>query len=118
MESIAAALTEIADEISAFGVPAVVDSRDLVLPGAWVTLQSVGFDYLAGSSPYTLTVVVFLIARDLGTPAALDDLSELLDQLVEPVKITDATATTIVLPNQGADPLPALSFTLETRVTE
>src|SRR6185503_8090931 len=90
---------EIADKLTALGVDATVDARDLALPGAWVTLQSLSFEYLAGANVYTAVWAIFLIARDTGTPTALSELSDLVSAIANPVSVGDVQATTVVLPN-------------------
>lgn len=110
-----AAAEQVAAEITAHGVPAVVDSRELELPGAWVTVGTVSLDYL-DPAVWAVTWNVYLIARDLGSPAALQDLGEMLQKVAAPLKVTDVTPQSVVLLNHSADPLPAFSLALETNI--
>lgn len=117
MVDIRAALQQIADDLTAAGAAATIDARDLNLPGVWVVASQIGLDYLSPGT-WSLQVHVFLISADLGTPESLDQLSELLAMVAPVVGAVDATPQGVVLPSLGADPLPALQITLETKVDE
>ena len=106
-------LTWTCDQLTAAGVAAVIDPRDLVIPGAWVTITGLDVDTL-DHSHQTVTVAVTLVAADTGLETAID-------QLASMVKTTSAaldqaatwSALTIRLPNHAPDPLPALRASIE-----
>jgi len=87
-----AALQQLADALTAGGVPAAVDPRDVVIPGAWV--QRVWrLDDILGPC-ITLRVRIMLISPDVGAWDALGHLDEMFD-----------LAATIVHPNTGSPSL-------------
>jgi len=87
-----AALQQLADALTAGGVPAAVDPRDVNLPGAWVQRVS-RFEDLLGDCA-TLRVRVMLISPDVGTWDALGHLDAMYD-----------LATAVLPPNTGAPSL-------------
>jgi hypothetical protein len=109
------AMQQIADDISSLGVPAVVDARDLNLPGAWVTPGPFAYEFMSKTA-LTLSADVYLISRDLPAVQAEDDLGNMVDVLAGPLHISAVTPQTVTLPNHGADPLPALYFRLDNLV--
>ena len=111
------AAQEVADAITALGVPAVVDARDLNPPGAWVTIAPVGYDFLSKGA-VSVAFDVFLVARDLPSVQALDSLSDMLAPLADALHLGDVTPMTVTLVNHSADPLPSLSFRIDTRIED
>lgn len=114
MLDIAAAAAEVATMVTDLGVPAVVDARDLNLPSAWVTPGEMELVYLDGSADITWDI--YLIAQDTGTPDSMNKLSTMLGKVTS-ITGVDATFLTVNLPNQAAEPLPALLVHIETKVT-
>jgi len=112
MSWIAETLAEVADTLTAAGVPTAVDPRDVNIPGGWVTVGPIGFDYLS-SGVRTIAVDVFLIARDTGTPDSLGALGDMLDRVIlAGIPVGDVTPQPVALANHAGDPLPALTFRL------
>lgn len=69
------ALQEIADTLTAAGVPAFVDPRDAVLPGVWVQRALLAYDLLGSCA--TLRIRLLMVAPDIGTWDALGELDAL-----------------------------------------
>lgn len=110
------ALERVAGDLTTAGVPAVVDPRELNAPGAWVTVAPISYDRLA-AGVRTLQADVFLIARDLGTPDALDALADMLDLAAGVFPLGEITPTNLANDNLGGDPLPALQFRITLEIT-
>lgn len=104
------ALAQIADALTAGGVPTAIDPRDVNLPGGWIKRVSRVPDLLCGGE--TLVVRLWLIAPDIGTwdaLAYLDDMYDLAASILLPntgVASTDATA---LLPDSPT-PYPATFY--------
>lgn len=88
------ALAGLADAIAAVGVRAVVDRRNLNLPGALIELDSVAYTVLGGD--VDAVAAVELLAVDVGQPTSTVQLCEMVDAL-EPLGLLD-TATATVSP--------------------
>lgn len=112
-----AACQAVAQMITDAGVPAVTDERDLNLPGALVGPANVSFEVLDATS-YVAAWDVWLVTIDNGAGPALDELGDMLAKVRAVVQVDEARAQAVVLANHGADPLPALTFTLTTQITE
>jgi len=108
---------QIADDLSAAGIPAVVDARDLQLPGAWVTPATVTFTYLDHAS-VSVDWDIYLIVRDVPAVIAMDELSAFAETLAEKFGAGELTPQTVNLPNQSADSLPALVARINTTIRE
>lgn len=97
-------LAALADTITERGIPAVLDPRDLTVPGALVDLDTIG-----GQSPTLCglteaTATVYLVAPDNGRP---ETLTTLLDAYAAVADLTSgAEPIDLALPNYGT--LPAL----------
>ena len=97
-------LIALAHEITDRGIPAVLDPRDLTVPGALVDLDTIG-----GQSPTLCgmteaTATVYLVAPDNGRP---ETLTTLLDAYATVADLTTgAEPVDLALPNYGT--LPAL----------
>lgn len=103
-------LQTFADELGTeLSVSAVLDARDLVLPGILVTPGPIGFDRLDGGT-ISLDAELLLVAGDTNPVTALDELTELLLKLRAHLGNAPSTAEpmTVNLPSQSPDPLPAL----------
>lgn len=111
------ALTEFVALLVEGGVNAVEDPRDLNLPGVWVTISEIDFDALSGEQ-YSLAFDCYLITLDTGTGPALNKLGSMLGDLQSAVhQNVSAQPITVTMPNQSADPLPALLVTIPTTIT-
>jgi len=111
IEDIGQAAQAVADALSALGVPAAVDGRDLQLPGAWVTPAAVRFDYLSGDR-IAVDWDIYLITRDIPSVQAMDELGAMAVKIAKRFGHADFTPQTVTIANQSADPLPALLVTL------
>lgn len=99
-------------QLTAAGVAATTDPRDLSLPGVLVGLHSVTRN-IDGSAE--VRVRLLAVAPDNGAPARrLDDLLD----AVGVVGLVDAEAVTITLPNHSPAPLPALELLTTVTVTK
>ena len=112
------ALAQLADALTAAGVPCALDPRDVQLPGAWLKRNGLTPDLLCGGM--TMRVRVMLISPDVGTLDALRFLDDLyaLAHLVMPSNVpTPATDTTALLPD-SATPYPATYFDVDVELTD
>lgn len=98
-----AELTAVAAALTAGGVDAAIDPRDLTPPAAWVHLGPWAYDLLCGDT-VSAQLVIDLVCPDVGTTDALG----LLDQL-EADTVTalgppsgQVLATTVQLPDSAA----------------
>lgn len=104
LESVAAALR-------GAGINATTDPRDLILPGAWVTVHDVTDPVLCGG--LTIRADVCLIAGDQGTPVYLDALGQMLDVAAGVLTLDEPGRPMTVAP-PGLSPMPALVITTTT----
>jgi hypothetical protein len=114
-----AELQTVADALTAGGVPAAVDPRDVSLPGAWVQRRTITRDLLGGG--VTMRVRVWLIAPDVGMWGALELLDEMYDVAVIAGVIpnVDGTTTDVVTGPIGGmtGTFPACVFDVDCTVT-
>lgn len=104
------ALQQIADALTAGGVPTAIDPRDVNLPGGWIKRVSRTPDLLCGGE--TLRVQLWLISPDVGTWDALgylDDMYELAVDVLPPNSGAGSTDSTALLPD-SATPYPATYY--------
>jgi len=104
------ALQQIADALTAGGVPTAIDPRDVNLPGGWIKRLSRLPDLLCGGE--TLTVQLWLISPDLGTWDALgylDDMYALAAEVLPPNSGSPSADATALLPD-SATPYPAMHY--------
>lgn len=110
---IPAVCADVTAALAAAGVERVTtDARDLNPPGVWVSPRVLAHDLLGGGG--TVTLDLWLVAPDTGTPQALATLSDLLALVlaaVDPDADTDL-AQSVTTPN-GSGPLPAWRVTLD-----
>jgi hypothetical protein len=111
------AAAELAAQLVAAGVPAVVDPRDLNLPGAWLEPGPIEYPYLDPTA-YDVTWNLYLVAIDNGAGPALDALGKMLATLREAFPVPEAQPIALTLANQGAGELPGLLCTIQTKITE
>lgn len=104
-------LDELVDLIDEAGLRVTIDPRNVNPPAVWISPRQIAHDLLAGG---TVTVDLWLIAPDNGTPAALKVLSEMLDVVLSVVDPDAPTslAESLALPDTPA-PLPAFRVTTE-----
>lgn len=93
------------------GVPATTDPRDLIIPGAWVTVHDVIDPTLCGT--YTVRADVCLIASDNGMTLELEALGALLDLAGDTLTFDEPIRPMTVTP-PGMAALPALVITTTT----
>src|SRR5262245_8331180 len=104
------AMQQIADALTAGGVPTAIDPRDVNLPGGWLKRVSRLPDLLCGGE--TLQVQLWLIAPDIGTWDALgylDDMYALAVDVLPPNSGNPSVDTTALLPD-SATPYPATHY--------
>lgn len=110
-------LDDIKQLLTDAGVPAVVDARNLALPGAWVTPGVISFDTMDADAAF-MRFDVYLIAPDHGAVHSLNELGGMLAKLRAAVPIGEAQPVMVNLPNHGADPMPALLISIDAQLTE
>jgi len=115
--SIGTSLQDIADMVTAAGVPAAVDPRNLNLPGAWVTPGLVSFDVLDTDTAF-MRMEVYLVAPDHGAVLSLNNLGDMLAKVRSALPVGEAQPVMVNLPNHGADPMPALLISIDATITE
>lgn len=108
---LSAALAAVVDALTAAGINATTDPRDLTLPGAWVTVHDIVAPTLCGG--YTVRADVCLMVADTGAPHAVDALGRLLDAAATVLTFDEPVVPMTVTP-PGAAPLPALVITTTT----
>ncbi|UVK60160.1 tail terminator [Arthrobacter phage SerialPhiller] len=111
------ALQDIANMVTAAGVPAAVDPRNLNLPGAWVTPNTVGFDVLDADTAH-MRFDVYLVTGDHGAVESLNSLGAMLTKVRKPLQVGDAQPVMVNLPNHGAGALPALLISIDAQITK
>lgn len=74
------ALNELLEQIQARGIPATMDPRNLDVPGAIVTLDSIGPDTTM-CGDHDAKALVMLVAADKGQPDATIDLLSMFDKV-------------------------------------
>lgn len=109
---ISEAIEYVVAQLTAAGVAATPDPRDLSLPGVLVGLHSVTRN-LDGSAE--VRVRLLAVAPDNGAPMGL--LDDLLDA-VGCAGLVDAEAVAITLPNHSPAPLPALELLTTVTITK
>lgn len=111
MNPLYAAAQDAADMLAAAGVHTVTDPRDIEPPCAWVSPSRIAYPTLAGR-PRTVEWEVYLIAPDSGVP--LFHLGDLIDRAATVFPGIEARTLGLTIPNLSPDPLPAITFTIET----
>lgn len=112
-----AGLAEFAETVTAAGVPAYLDPRDLNPPCAWIEPTSIGSDSLDVTQLQVGVNVHLIAAGGADVPQQLDDLGRMLALLVPVLGAVDATPGTANLPNLSPDPLGALTIPLALDLT-
>lgn len=108
---LAAALNGIVTALRDAGVPATTDPRDLIVPGAWVTVHDITDPTLCGE--YTVRADVCLFTDDNGMSLEVDALGRLLELAADAVTFDEPVKPMTVTP-PGRGPLPALVITTTT----
>ena len=111
MPTLVDALDRVVTLLRSAGVDATTDPRDLVLPGAWVTVHDVAEVVLCGEP--VIRADVCLIVGDFGTPVYLAQLGELLDAALTVLTLDEPAQPATVTP-PGHGPMPALVITTAT----
>lgn len=97
-------LNALAETITARGIPAVIDPRDLTVPGALVDLDTIGGQTPTLCGLDTATATVYLVAPDNGRPETLATLIDAYHDVAD--LTTGAEPIDLALPGFGT--LPAL----------
>ena len=111
MSHLTIALGGLVDRLKLAGINATTDARDLILPGAWVTVHDVTEIALCGDP--VIRADVCLIAGDFGSPVYLEQLGKLFD-LALTVLTLDEPARPMTVTPPGVAPMPALVITTTT----
>ncbi len=107
---------QFAANLATVGLTGTSDPRKLPVPGVLIYPAGLDFDRLDPDTA-TVDVEVILVAKGLGTPAALDQLEDSLGRVRQLWTVPAVEAVSVNLPNHSPDPLPGLRFTLTTQVT-
>lgn len=109
------ALNEIIDNLNAAGLASTDEPARVQLPGALVLPGLIEFPYMDNES-FTMEFQIYLLAANKGS-ISLGHLQESLGKFRTVYRISDAKPVSIPLP-QYPDPCPALSITLQLRITK
>lgn len=104
------ACQDLADRLTAAGVPATVDRRRLEVPGAWVTPETARPLTLAGTG--RCRVSVLLVAPMGGDLEALGVLAGLLEKTLTVVRPDDEVDTAVLFPHNN-NPHPAFRLPVD-----
>lgn len=108
MTAIDAVVAEVVDKLTAAGLRATADERDLNPPGVYVSARSIAFDRLAG---YTTQFHLYAVVPNTGRRPSLAALGPLADQVRAVWDVRAGTFEDLAPLDQG-DPWPALRFDL------
>lgn len=97
-------------------IPATLDPRNINPPSAWVAGRRAE-DLTLCNRPSLIVADVYLIARDAGTPAALESLDEMLDLALDNLGAAGIAVADIALDEgitipSGGGPLPSYRLTV------
>ncbi|HCD1553132.1 hypothetical protein ACOI93_06800 [Corynebacterium striatum] len=110
---IRAALDHVTGLLDAAGIAATTDARNITAPGCFVTVTNIDDLTLDGSG--RVTGEILAIVRDLGGDADIDNLSMLLDDVLDAVANSVVAIRDIDTAQQATPPsggkLPAIRFT-------
>lgn len=109
------ALQELADVLTAAGVPATLDRTRLPVPGAWVTPGTAKVRTLSGAGRVRASVL--LVAPASGDLEALETLAGLLDLALTVVTPDADVDTSVVLPHNN-NALPAFRLAVDLNLEE
>lgn len=106
------AVTFVSDRLTAAGINATTDPRDLNLPGAWVTPGEFTLSRLQKAAG-EVEVIIALVAPDAGGIETLNILDDLLTKAIDAeVGINSIEPGTVQLENHAPGGLPALVATV------
>lgn len=108
------ACQDLADTLTAAGVPATLNRTSLQVPGAWVRPDTAGRATLRGG---TTRASVLLVVPQAGDLEALGDLVDLLDKVLEVLDPDGDVDTSVVLPHNG-NALPAFRLVVDLDLEE
>lgn len=108
---------QLADQLAASGVPVVTDIRNARVPGAVLQLDTIDSDRLIRDTR-DINWRLVILGSPAGTTEALDTLGDQLERINAVVPLADIEATAFTVPNLSPDPLPALTATIATEITE
>ena len=112
--SIIPACQDLADRLTAAGVPATLDRRSLSVPGAWVRPDTASRATLRGG---TCRASVLLVCQQSNDSEALEDLVPLLEAALSVIEPDDDVDTSVVLPHNGNN-LPAFRVVVDLDLEE
>jgi hypothetical protein len=104
-------LQDVADLLTAAGLPTSTNPEDVNLPGGWVTMEEFSTRNLAGD--IRVTAVVYLIAENTDHRRAMEQLAAAYN-LARTVLTPDGPvrAQGVILPSAPTEPMPALRIPL------
>ena len=111
MSHLTTALGTVVERLTAAGINATTDARDLILPGAWVTVHDIAEVALCGEP--LVRADVCLIVGDFGSPVYLEQMGTLLDRALTVLTLEEPARPMTVTP-PGVAPMPALVITTHT----
>lgn len=111
MSALDEAATELAAQLTGWGVRTVTDPRDLDLPGGWLAPGTIASTLAGGLA---IDWDLYVVAPDSGDP--LPALGAALDLLRAHLPIDRLDVLSLAVANQSPDPLPALRLTITTEV--
>lgn len=114
MEDLAGVVSAVVDKLTAAGLTACADQRDLNPPAVYVTPPVVTWDKLAG---YTATLDLYAVVPASGRLDALTALGPLLDAVRAVWPASEAFPVDLQ-PLEGTDPMPAYRLPLTVHVGE
>lgn len=111
------ALQELADALTAAGVPATLSRSNLRVPGAWIRPDTATVHTLAGGGRVRASVLLVAPGANANDGEALDDLCGLLDAALTVLDPDDDVDTSVVLP-VGSNALPAFRLEVDLDLKE
>lgn len=114
---IGTAARELAEALTAGGVPTGLDPRNLNPPCGYLVPGLIDYDRL-GTGTATVEWELYLLAPDTEPVRALDALTELLDTLAGIVTPGEVQPLTLQLLNHNAGGLPAFLVNITTEISK
>lgn len=115
MLDLAAVMGELADRITAAGVPAVIDERDMNPPCCLIRPPTLSWRFAGGRYDAQWTAVV--VVPSAGRLAALGQLGQLAEAVAAGVRSPVVTATpTDVYLTDGSAPVPGLEIAWTSKI--
>ena len=112
--SLLPACQDLADKLTAAGVPATLSRHTLNVPGAWVRPDTASRTSLRGG---TARVSVLLVVNQSNDLEAVEDLVVLLDKALEVIDPDEDVDLSVLLPHNGNN-LPACRLAVDLDLEE